>query len=167
MTAQARPSLNAMIHLFGRSRYEAESMKWRLGGQSASAGRATRLRAELVARLLAAIDEARIAESGADGEDAPALHVLRERHLAQPLDHRIVVKEHGGLLLADGRNGFAQGGRKMEIPARPVARKVLHAAIDRAVLLDEPRTADADEGRELEPLLVRECDELFEHLDQA
>src|SRR5262245_7625016 len=51
-----------------------------------------------------AVGEARVAEPGADGEHAPMGHVAHERRLAQPLHHRVVVQEDGGIVLADGRD---------------------------------------------------------------
>src|SRR5258708_2488851 len=52
-------------------------------------------------RVLAAIDEARIPEPGADGEDAPPFHVLHERRLAQALNHCVIVEQNGVVVLVD------------------------------------------------------------------
>src|SRR5262249_36861837 len=114
-----------------------------------------------------AIDEARVAEAGPDGEDAPALHIAHERHLAQALHDGVGVQQHGRLVLADGGDLLAQRGRKVEAPAGPVAaREILRAAIDRAVLLDPSRAADADERRDLVPFLARIGDEPVEHFGE-
>src|SRR5215510_10831119 len=43
--------------------------------------------------LVLAIGVARVAEPGADGQEAPAIDVLHPRPLAQPLHHRVVVQE--------------------------------------------------------------------------
>ena len=67
---------------------------------------------------------------------------------------------------ADFRDRFGEPRRQIEAAAFPVARQVLRALGDIAVLLDLARTGDADEGREGEPLFLRSLDELLQHADQ-
>ena len=85
--------------------------------------------------FVAAIEETGVAEAGADREYAPAFDVLHERHLAQPLNDGVVVHDDVGVFLVDFRNCLPQRGRQIEFLAFPVARKILRAAIDRAVAL--------------------------------
>src|SRR5207253_7133769 len=106
------------------------------------------------------IGEARVAQSGADSQYAPSFHVLHEWYLAQALHHGIVVNQHSRVMLADLGNGFAQARGKIEIAALPVARKILRAAIDRAILLDTACATDADEGRQPKLFFLRARDEL-------
>lgn len=54
----------------------------------------------------AAIDEQRIAETGADGEYGPVFYVGHERRFAQALHHSVVVHHDCGLVVADTRDGF-------------------------------------------------------------
>src|SRR3954471_17162627 len=93
-----------------------------------------------------AVGEAGVAEAGADGEHAPARDVLHRRHLGEALHDGVVVHDHHGLVSADLRHGPAQLHRQVEPAALPVAGQVLAAALDRALLADEPGAADADEG---------------------
>jgi hypothetical protein len=44
--------------------------------------------------------EARIAEPGADGENAPAIDILSERQPAQSLHHSVIVHQHGQLVVS-------------------------------------------------------------------
>src|SRR5262249_12540546 len=81
-----------------------------------------RKRRTLIIRLRA-IGEARVAEAGSDGQDAPVLHVLHERHLAQTLHHAVVVHERDRLVSADLGNGLTQACRKVEAIALPIAGK--------------------------------------------
>src|SRR5262249_2452159 len=156
-TASAFSESRARLRSFGSAGERAPALSTSRSAAPLARGGAER------ALVVLAIDEARIAEAGADGEDAPALQVLHEWHLAQPLHHRVVVQQHRGIVLADRRDLLAQRGRKIESLARPVARQVLRAAIDRAVLLDLARTADADEWRDLVALLVGVGDQLLQH----
>src|SRR3979409_2321327 len=100
------------------------------------------------------IGEACVAEAGSDGERAPMGHVGHERRLAQALNHRIVVQQDEGLVLADAGNSFVQRVRQIEAAALPIAGKILCAAIDGAVDFDDAGTANADEGCKLETFLV-------------
>src|SRR5262249_2872034 len=96
-----------------------------------------------------AIGEAGVAEAGPDREHAPVLDVLHEGDFAQSLHDRVIVHEHGGVVLADRRDLLDQECRQVEVLALPVARQVLGAALDGAVLVDLAGAADADEGCEL------------------
>src|SRR3977135_1930322 len=102
-----------------------------------------------LALVLPAVGEARVAEAGADGQHAPALDILHERHFAQALRHAVIVHKHRGVGIADLRNRFDQARGQIELAALPVARQVLRALLDRAVLVDHARTGDPDERREL------------------
>ena len=64
-------------------------------------------------------------------------------------------------MIADLRNPLDQAGRQIELAALPIARKILRALLDRAVLVDDAGTGDADERRELEALLLRLRDQSF------
>ena len=97
-----------------------------------------------------AVGEARIAKAGADGQHAPMLDILHERHLAQTLHHGVIVHHHHGLVSADLRNRLDAAPRQVEPAAFPVAGQVLAALGDRAVVLDLAGAADAEERRQLE-----------------
>src|SRR5262245_13933950 len=116
--------------------------------------------------LLRAIVEARVAQAGSDCQDPPVLHVLHERHLAQTLHHGVVVHERDRLVSADLGNGPTQVGGKVEAIALPIAGQVLCATGDRAVLFDHARTANADEGGQVQAFLFGASNELAQHLDQ-
>src|SRR5205814_9691195 len=66
----------------------------------------------------------------------------------------------------DFRNGIVEARWQVEGVCFPIARQVLRSTVDRAVLFDPARTADADEGRELEPVLFGALDQFPQHLDQ-
>src|SRR5215467_661064 len=118
----------------------------RLQHRSTSARESART---LIIRLRA-IGEARVAEAGSDGQDAPVLHVLHERHLAQTLHHAVVMHERDRLVSADLGNGPTQACRKVEVIALPIAGKILCATGNRAVLFDHAWTANADEGSQIQ-----------------
>ena len=61
----------------------------------------------------------------------------------------------------------AQQFGEIETAAFPVARQVLAAALDRAVLADHAGAADADERRELQAILFGGGNMLLEHVDQT
>lgn len=88
--------------------------------------------------VLFAVREARVSESGSDRHHAPALDVAHERHLAQALHHRVVMRERHQIVTVDGRDGRAQKLRKVEAPVLPVARQILAARLDRSVLTMRP-----------------------------
>src|SRR5215203_4757318 len=122
-----------------------------------------------VLRLLATapritVSEARIAEPSADRQHAPALHVLHEGRLAQALHHGVIVHDHHGLVIVYFGDGLAQTLRQIKAAALPVAGEVLPAAVDRPLLVNETRAADADEGREAQALLLGLDDKLLEHV---
>src|SRR3954465_11994130 len=116
--------------------------------------------------FLDAIGKARVAEAGADGQYAPALDVAHERHFAQALNHRIVVHEHSGAVLADFRDPLEQARRQIEFAALPVARQILRAAVDRSVRLDDAGTADTDERGKSETFLLGAADQFLQHLNE-
>ena len=74
----------------------------------------------------------------------------------------LCISDHGRLA-ADGRDLLAEFARQVEVLALPVARQVLRAARDRAVLADQARAADADERREADALLLAIADLRFQH----
>src|SRR6185437_4745233 len=113
------------------------------------------------------VREPRVAEAGADGEDAPMPDVLHVGQFAQPLHHRVVVHDDDGVVAADLGDAVADRLRQVEAAALPVAGQVLAAALDRAVLLDDAWAADADERRQLQLLLAGVSDEALEHADEA
>src|SRR5712671_2925919 len=119
----------------------------------------------LILRLL--VGEPGVAEAGADGEDAPMLDALHVRHFAQALHHRVVVQDDERVVAGDLGDALADELRQVEAAAFPVAGEVLPAALDRAVLADEAGAADADEGRQLQLLLLGAVDQILEHADQA
>src|SRR5262245_7154368 len=105
------------------------------------------------------IGKAGVSQARTNRQNAPVLYIRHERNFAQALDHRVVVDENRGLVVTNPGNGFANLVRQVEVFARPVSRQVLRSAIDRAVLLDQAGTADADERREPEFLLIRGANE--------
>ena len=92
--------------------------------------------------------ESRVAETSADGQCAPMLNVGHKWRLAEPLHHGIVMHHDGGIFVIDLRDGFVQRCRQMEVARLPVARQVLRAPLDRAVLVDDTRAANSDERRQ-------------------
>src|SRR5207302_6091685 len=67
-----------------------------------------------------AVGEARVAQSSADGQRAPVVHVLHERHLGEALRHAVIVHQHRGVVLADLRNRLGQARRQVESAALPI-----------------------------------------------
>ncbi len=113
-----------------------------------------------------AIGEMRVAEPGADGENAPLRDVAHEAGLAQALHDGVVVHDDQRILAMDSRNRPNHAGRQVEVRALPVAGQVLRAARDRAVRADDARAGDADERREPEFFGLGRADELAQHGDQ-
>ena len=70
-------------------------------------------------------------------------------------------------MLADLGDCFDETCRQIELAALPVAWQVLRALFDRAVALDDAWACDANERCELESLVFRLRDQIFEHLDEA
>src|SRR6476620_1550486 len=103
----------------------------------------------VLAVFLAAIGEAGVAEAGPDREHAPALDVLHEGDFGKSLHHAVIMHQHRRVVLADLRNPFHQTCGQIELAALPIARQVLRTLFDRAVLVDDAGTGDADEWREL------------------
>jgi hypothetical protein len=114
-----------------------------------------------------AVGKAGVAQSGADSQYAPALHVLHERDLRESLHDAIIVHDDHRIVVADLGDCFDETRGQIELAALPIAGQVLRTLFDLAVTLDDTWARDADERRELESLVLRLCDELFEHLDEA
>ena len=117
--------------------------------------------------VLPAVGEAGVAKAGTDGEHAPALDVLHERHLAQALRHAVIVHQRRGVMTADLGNSLDQERRQIEFAALPIARQVLGAFFDSAVFLDHAGTGDPDERRQLQPLGFGGGNQVLQHLDQS
>src|SRR5581483_7104488 len=94
------------------------------------------------------------------------LNIAHERNLAEALDHRVVVDKDHGLVTVDLRDCLPECGREMETVAGPIAREVLHATIEGSVLVNQSRTTDADEGRDVDVISVRAGNQFFEHADE-
>src|SRR4051794_32944382 len=121
----------------------------------------------LVAVLIfLAVGEPRIAQSGADGQHAPAVDVLHERHFAKALHDAVIVHQHRGIVAADFGDRFYQAVRQIEFAALPIAWQILRAFFDGAVLVDHAGTGDADEGREFKPFRVGLRDQILQHFYQ-
>src|SRR5690242_2436184 len=86
--------------------------------------------------------EARITQTGAYSQDGPALHVEHGRHLAQSLQHGIIVDDDQGRLAIDAGQRLGQLAREIEIIALPIAGEILTARLDRAVAVDDAGAAD-------------------------
>ena len=97
--------------------------------------------------VFAPVAKLRVTQPRSYGQDAPAFHVIHKWPFAQALNHRIVGHDDDGVVVENLRDGLEQGERKIEIPAFPFPRQIVGAAIDTAILLDDSRTADADERR--------------------
>src|SRR5438552_2948729 len=104
--------------------------------------------------LVLSIGEAGVAETGANSKHPPMVDVLHERQLAESLHHGIVVHNDYGIVILDLGNLFTQQAGQIEAFVLPVARQVLSSALDRAIRQDDSGTSDADERRQLEPVLV-------------
>ena len=68
--------------------------------------------------------------------------------LAEPLHHGVIVHHDRSVFFADLGDGLVHSGGQLEIARLPVARQVLRAALDRAVLVDDTRAANSDERRQ-------------------
>ena len=55
---------------------------------------------------------------------------------------------------------------QIELAALPISWQVLGAAIDRSVLLDDPRASDTDEGGQLDSFLLCSRNKTLEHIGQ-
>ena len=98
--------------------------------------------------VAAPIGETRVAEPGADRQDAPARHVGHEGHLAQAHERR---HRYASTRPCRDRRSTAwrpAAGRVGEAAA-PSCRAGSAAALDGTVLLDQAGAADADEWRQL------------------
>jgi hypothetical protein len=87
-------------------------------------------------------------------------HILHVGHLAETLHHGVVVNLDHDLVAVDTRQLRCQGGAQVESFAFPVSREVLTALEDRASLVDQDWTTDADEGSELDLFLGGMIDQL-------
>src|SRR5258707_6737316 len=117
--------------------------------------------------LVLAIGKSHIAQTGADRKHAPMVDVLHVRDLAQALDHRVVVHDHDRLMAFETRQPPGKLGREIEILTFPVARQVLATVHDDPTLVDQARTADTEERRELDLLLDGKPDQLDGHRRHA
>src|ERR1700694_5672497 len=89
----------------------------------------------LVVLVLPPVGKACIAQSRADGENAPALHVLHERNFGKTLRHAIIVHQDRSVVTTDLRNRLDEARRQVELAALPIARQVLRALFDRTVVI--------------------------------
>src|SRR5262245_66575894 len=89
--------------------------------------------------------------------------VPQEGQLAQSLHDRVVVHHDHRLVLADAGNLRADLVRQIELAAFPVARQVWRSALDRAILTDDPRAADADQRRQAQAALAGPANDASEH----
>src|SRR5437016_2484322 len=97
---------------------------------------------------IVAVGEAGVAQSGADGQHTPTLHVLHERDLGESLHDAIIVHDHDRVVLADLGDRSDETSRQIEFAALPIARQILGAFFDRTIALDYAWASDADERRE-------------------
>src|SRR6202035_404532 len=119
-----------------------------------------------LAPVLPAVGKARVAEAGADGQHAPALDVLHERHLGQALRHAVIVHQNRGVVIANRWDRLDQACRQVELAALPVARQVLGALLDRSILVDHAGTGDPDEGCEFQAFGIGRGDQTLQHFHQ-
>ena len=105
--------------------------------------------------LAVTVGEAGVAQSGADRQYAPTLHVLHEGDLGESLHDAVVVHNDDRVVLADLGDRFDETCRQIELAALPIAQQILRALLDPPVALDDAWARDADERRELEFLLFR------------
>src|SRR6185503_7378232 len=96
----------------------------------------------------------------------PVLYILHPGQLAESLHDGIVVHEDYSVVIADPRQRLAQSLRQIETLRLPVAWQVLATALDRAVGANHARTANADERRQRQPILVGSLDEIEQERDQ-
>ncbi len=61
------------------------------------------------------IREARVTETGTDGQHAPGFGILHKRNLAQALDHCIIMHRHRRWMLVVDGNGFCDPVRQVEL----------------------------------------------------
>ncbi len=54
------------------------------------------------------VGEPRIAKAGADGQHAPVIDILHERHFAQALHDRVIMQHDGGIIVTDLRDRLMQ-----------------------------------------------------------
>src|SRR5882757_9833089 len=120
----------------------------------------------LVVLVVLAIGEARVAQPRADRQHAPAIHILHERNFGETLHYAVIMHQDRGVVFADLWNAFDQARRQIEPAALPIARQVLRALFDRAVLLDDAGTGDADERRKFQPFGIGFGYQILAHLDQ-
>src|SRR5689334_25170334 len=71
------------------------------------------------------------------------------------------------VLAADIRDGFDNEAGEMEPLALPVSRKVLTAAFDRAVVVDQAGTPDPDKRCEPHLVVSRPAGQIGQHFDEA
>src|SRR5689334_702845 len=110
------------------------------------------------------IRETRVAKSGADGQDTPALHVLHEGDFRKPLNGAVIMHDNRRVMVADLRDRLDKTCRQVEFTAFPITRQVLRPLLNRSVAVDHARARDADKRRELESLLVGLPDQILQHL---
>ncbi|MNV63536.1 hypothetical protein D3C71_1561370 [compost metagenome] len=72
-----------------------------------------------------------------------------------------------GAAIADVRQPLAQVARQVKARALPVARQVLGAAGQRAVLHNQPRAGHADVGCQADFLFLGMRNQVFQHGDDA
>jgi len=114
--------------------------------------------------LPVAIDIGGVAEARAGGDDASFLRVLHVRHLAEALNHRIVVHHDAGLLAANLGDRLGDDGGQVEVRAFPIAAwQVLAATVDGPVRPYQARAADADHRGKRQALFTRLADQVLEH----
>src|ERR671925_620708 len=72
-----------------------------------------------------------------------------------------------GLVRANALDLFEDTVRQVETVAFPIAWQVLRAGLDRAVVTDEPRASDADDGCKLKAILLGQHNMLLQHLNET
>src|SRR6185437_16242079 len=105
-------------------------------------------RASALAFVIRSAGEPRISQPGSDGQNAPVSSALHVGDLAEALDDRIIVHHHDRIVPIDPGYALADGARQIEPAAFPVARQIVRAAFDEAILADDSRAPDADHRRQ-------------------
>src|SRR4051794_39893693 len=108
----------------------------------------------------------RIAQAGANGEDRPVGRLSHVGDSAQSLNDSVVMNHDFGLVSSDRRDKLANAIRQVERLRLPVPWKILATAVNRAIVADKARAADADKRGERVFILFGEFDQLAEHLSQ-
>ena len=103
------------------------------------------------------VGEAGIPKAGAYCECSPTFLLPHIRDFAQALNDGIVMHDNRSFFSPDHGYQGMKDRRQIELAAFPISGKILGALLDGAILPNEARASNSDEGRKFQALLAGRC----------